>query len=71
MDKVKELVEVIGKNCTCNQSPTLEAKLISVGALWCRLEVTSTIYKSNLKSNSSVGKQFKLPTGIVHNIYFF
>ena len=71
MDKVKELVEVIGKDCSCNSSPTLRAKLVTVGTLWCRLEVTPTMYKSNLKSNSSVGKQFKLPTEVVHNMYFF
>lgn len=68
---VKELNTVIGKDCSCNNSPTLRAKLISVEALWCRLEVTPTMYNSNQETNSSVGKQFKLPTGIVHNMYFF
>ena len=68
---VKELNTVIGKDCSCNNSPTLRAKLISVEALWCLLEVTPTIYNSNLKANTSVGKQFKLPTEIVHNMYFF
>ena len=71
MDKVKELTEVIGKDCSCNSSPTLRAKLISVGSLWCRLEITPPMYKSNQQDNSSVGKQFKLPTDIVHNMYFF
>lgn len=71
MDKVKELVEVIGKDCSCNSSPTLRAKLVTVGTLWCRLKVTPTMYKSNQETNSSVGKQFKLPTEIVHNMYFF
>lgn len=71
MDKMKELTEVIGKDCSCNQSPTLRAKLVTVGSLWCRLEITPPIYKSNQQDNSSVGKQFKLPTEIVHNMYFF
>ena len=71
MNKMKELTEVIGKDCSCNGSPTLRAKLISVGSLWCRLEVTPAMYKSNQSTNSSVGKQFKLPTEIVHNMYFF
>ena len=71
MDKMKELTEVIGKDCSCNQSPTLRAKLVTVGSLWCRLEITPTIYKSNQSTNISVGKQFKLPTEIVHNMYFF
>lgn len=71
MDKVKELVEVIGKDCTCNQSPTLKAKLVAVGTLWCRLEVAPTMYNRNQWANTSVGKQFKLPTEVVHNMYFF
>lgn len=68
---MEELTTVIGKDCSCNQSPTLRAKLVTVGSLWCRLEVTPTMYNSNLKANTSVGKQFKLPTEIVHNMYFF
>ena len=68
---VKELNTVIGKDCSCNNSPTLRAKLISVEALWCLLEVTPTMYNSNLETNSSVGKQFYLRTEIVHNMYFF
>jgi hypothetical protein len=71
MDKMKELLEVIGKDCSCNQSPTLRAKLVTVGSLWCRLEVTPTMYNRNQWANTSVGKQFKLPTEVVHNIYFF
>lgn len=71
MDKVKELVEVIGKDCSCNQSPTLRAKLISADTLWCLLEVTPTMYNSNQKANSLVGKLFYLRTEIVHNMYFF
>lgn len=68
---VKELNTVIGRDCSCNNSPTLRAKLISVEALWCLLEVTPTMYNSNQETSSSVGKQFKLPTGTVHNMYFF
>ena len=71
MDKVKELAGVIGKDCSCNGSPTLRAKLVTVGSLWCLLEITPAIYEHNQETNSSVGKQFKLPTEIVHNMYFF
>lgn len=71
MDRVKELVEVIGKDCSCNQSPTLRAKLISVETLWCLLEVTPTMYNRNQWANTSVGKQFKLPTSTVYNMYLF
>jgi hypothetical protein len=67
----KELNTVIGKDCSCNGSPTLRAKLISVTSLWCRLEVTPTMYNRNQWANISVGKQFKLPTSVVHNMYFF
>ena len=68
---VKELNTVIGRDCSCNGSPTLRAKLISVTSLWCLLEVTPTAYSKNLSDNISVGKQFKLPTSVVHNMYFF
>ena len=71
MNKMKKLLEVIGKDCSCNQSPTLRAKLVTVGSLWCRLEVTPTMYNSNQETNSSVGEQFKLPTEVVYNMYFF
>ena len=70
-DMEKELNTVIGKDCSCNGSPTLRAKLISVTSLWCLLEVTPPIYKSNQSTSSSVGKQFYLRTEIVHNMYFF
>jgi hypothetical protein len=71
MNKMKKLLEVVGKDCSCNQSPTLRAKLVTVGSLWCRLEVTPTMYNSNQETNSSVGEQFKLPTEVVYNMYFF
>jgi hypothetical protein len=71
MDKMRELTEVIGRDCSCNGSPTLRAKLISVEPLWCLLEVTPTMYNRNQWANTSVGKQFKLPTYIAHNMYFF
>ena len=70
-DMEKELNTVIGKDCSCNGSPTLRAKLISAESLWCLLEVTPPIYKSNQSTNASVGKQFYLRTEIVHNMYFF
>ena len=68
---VKELNTAIGRDCSCNGSTTLRAKLVSVTSLWCLLEVTPTVYSKNLSDNISVGKQFKLPTSVVHNMYFF
>jgi hypothetical protein len=71
MDKMKELAGVIGKDCSCNGSPTLRARLTSVDSLWCLLEVTPAMYNSNQETNSTVGKLFYLRTEIVHNMYFF
>lgn len=71
MDKIKELTEMIGRDCSCNQSPTLKAKLLSVGKYKCTLEVRPTMYNRNQWANTSVGKQFKVPTNITHNMYFF
>ena len=68
---IEELNRVIGKDCSCNGSPTLRAKLISVDSLWCLLEVTPTMYNRNQLANPSVGKQFYLRTEVVHNMYFF
>jgi hypothetical protein len=70
-DMEKELNTVIGKDCSCNGSPTLRAKLISVGSLWCRLEVTPAMYKGNQSANCLVGTEFKAPTSVVYNMYFF
>jgi len=71
MNKVKELAEVIGRDCSCNGSPTLRAKLISVGKYKCTLEVRPTMYNRTLWSNLYVGNRFILDTEIVHNMYFF
>jgi hypothetical protein len=71
MDKVSDLKAVVGQECSCNQSPTLKAKLVRLGSIWCTLEVTPTMYNRNQWANTSVGKQFKLPTEVVHNMYFF
>ena len=71
MDKIKELNTVVGKDCSCNGSPTLRAKLVTVGSLWCILEVTPTMYNRNQWSNTLVGKRFKLPIQTVHNMYFY
>ena len=67
----KELNTVIGKDCSCNGSPTLRAKLISVTALWCLLEVTPTMYNRNQWSNVYVGNKFVLDNTLVQNMYFF
>lgn len=68
---VKELNTVVGKDCSCNGSPTLRARLISVTSLWCLLEVTPAMYNKDPKVNASVGEKFKLPTSVAYNMYFF
>ena len=71
MNKIKELNKVVGKDCSCNQSPTLRAKLISVGKYKCTLEVRPTMYNRALWSNFYAGNKFILDTSKVHNMYFF
>jgi len=71
MDKISDLKTVVGKPCSCNQSPTLRAKLISVGKYKCTLEVRPTMYNRALWSNFYAGNKFILDTATVHNMYFF
>ena len=71
MDKMRELTEVIGKDCSCNYSPTLKAKLISVGKYKSTLEVRPTMYNRAQWSNAHVGEKITLDNTIVHNMYFF
>ena len=71
MDKISQLKSVVGLVCSCNSSPTLRAKLVNVGTSVCTLEVTATMYNRNQWANTSVGRQFQVPTSIVHNMYFF
>jgi len=71
MTRTQDLNTVIGKDCSCNQSPTLRAKLISVGKHKSILQVTATMYSRAQWNNIYVGKKFTLDTSTVHNMYFF
>jgi len=71
MTRTQDLNTVIGKDCSCNQSPTLRAKLISVGKHKSLLEVTATMYSRAQWNNIYVGKKFTLDNTITHNMYFF
>lgn len=71
MDKVTELKQVVGLDCSCNGSPTLRARLLWVEQDFCTLEVTPTMYMKTSEANKKVGERFRLPTEIVHNMYFF
>ena len=71
MTHTQDLNTVIGKDCSCNQSPTLRAKLISVGKFKSILEVTATMYSRAQWSNAYVGQKITLDNSIIHNMYFF
>jgi hypothetical protein len=71
MTATQELNTVIGKDCSCNQSPTLRAKLISVGKFKSTLEVTPTMYSRAQWNNIYVGKKITLDNSTIHNMYFF
>jgi len=71
MTRTQDLNTVIGKDCSCNQSPTLRAKLISVGKHKSILQVTATMYSRAQWNNIYVGQKFILDTSTVHNMYFF
>ena len=70
MTHTQDLNTVIGKDCSCNQSPTLRAKLISVGHHRSILEVTATMYNRAQWSNAYVGQKIILDNSIIHNMYF-
>jgi trehalose-6-phosphatase len=71
MTCTQELKTVIGKDCSCNQSPTLRAKLISVGKYKSIVEVRPTMYNRAQWSNAHVGQKITLDNSIIHNMYFF
>jgi hypothetical protein len=71
MTHTDDLNTVIGKHCSCNVSPTLKAKLISVGKYKSTLEVTATMYSRAQWSNAHVGQKIVLDNNIIHNMYFY
>ena len=71
MDKIVDLKSVVGRDGSCNYSPTHRSKLIRVGKELCILEVTQAQHGDLSRGIDSVGVQFTLPISIVHNMYFF
>jgi len=61
------LEEMIGQEAGVNQSPTLSAKLISVGNK-CVWEVTPNHY--GIRNNNHVGERFTLPLWISENCFW-
>jgi hypothetical protein len=71
MDKIAELKTVVGKESSCNYSPTHRSKLIKVGRELCILEVTPAQHGDPARGKSSVGVQFLQSIHITHNQFFF
>jgi hypothetical protein len=71
MDKIAELKTVVGKECSCNYSPTHRSKLIKVGRELCILEVAPAQHGDLDREKSSVGVQFLQSVHITHNQFFF
>ena len=65
---VQELKAVIGKDASCNYSPTSRGKLISVGPVHCVIEVYPSEYTREGKDQ--IGKRFTLRTWITYNMFF-
>ena len=61
------LEKMIGQVASVNNSPTLNAKLISVGNK-CVWEVVPSIYSD--RGNDKVGTQFSLPLWISENCFY-
>lgn len=70
MTREEELEKVKGMDCSCNNSPTLRAKIISVGTFYCYMEVTPRVYSKDTTQDIFIGKQFSLPTSVAYNMYF-
>jgi hypothetical protein len=62
--KIEELREVIGKEVSCNWSPTLRAKLLKVNDNECTLEIVSLMKDVG-------GMTFKMPIQHTWNAYFY
>ena len=66
-----DLQSVIGKSASCNYSPTLQSKLISINKEtgMCILEVTPSRY--DRVPNVQIGHQYEQAIQLVHNGYFY
>ena len=74
MNMIEELKSVIGREVSHNWSPTLRAKLVSVGEKYSHFEVCKTphpIYSFSASKNHLAGTTFKCPNDVSWNCYFF
>ena len=70
-EKIEELREVIGKEVSCNWSPTLRAKLIKINRKDCVMQVEPTFYTRTADLTRDVGKTFIMPIEHTWNAYFY
>lgn len=68
-DLKNELVTVVGKPISQNQSPTLNAKLVKINKVNCTFEVTKSPYSN--AGVDKVGQRYLVPIQIAWNSYFF
>lgn len=69
--RLNELLDVLGRDCSCNVSPTLRAKLIKVGKEYSTLETTARLSSKDKSQDIFIGKRFKMPIQHTHNMYFY
>jgi hypothetical protein len=76
IDKITDLVKVVGKEVSENFSPTLRAKLVSIDetAGTCTMEVVKSPYPEwsfSAQQNHTAGHLYERPIEYVWNAYFF
>ena len=69
-DVLAELKNSIGKDCSQNQSPTLRAKLVSVGESLSVFESVPSPWGPP-PSPGEVGVRYKVPNWIAWNSFFY
>jgi hypothetical protein len=69
-EKLLELEYVIGWDCSCNGSPTLRAKLISVDEEWCILEITPRVHSRDESKDVFIGNRVRVTTSYAYNLYY-
>ena len=69
MNKIEELISVIGKEVSQNQSPTLRGKLLKVNKKTCTFEVVKSPYRSG--DESRIGERYLVPIIWAWNAFFF
>jgi hypothetical protein len=69
MSKIEELKEVVGKEVSQNQSPTLRGKLLGVDSSRALFEVVQSPYRCG--DESKIGQRYVVPISWAWNAFFF